>query len=332
MEEIKISVIIPTRNRVDLLKPTLESIVSQNFPQENFEVIVVDNGSTDNTEVLCKNYYREFKNFTYLYEPTPGLHVGRNLGLKTAKGELLVYADDDIKAFPNWLEGIFESFKEAEVAAVGGKNLPLYEAPPPDWEEYLWENNKLGKINPYYSVLDFGDKTVEISPYFIFGCNFSIRKNILLEIGGFHPDGMPSNLIKYRGDGETAVAQAIIRKKFKSIYNPKASVYHWIPEGRLTFDYVYKRAFNAGVSASFTDIRALYLKQGIPLIISKFIFGGRNKFKRIKDILLTSILNDSDVKYHMLKGFRAGYDFHQREINDDRNLLEWVLKKNYLIE
>ena len=95
---------------------------------EQFEVLIVDNGSTDKTREVCSSFKNTIPNLRYFYEETPGLHVGRHLGMKMAKSELLVYADDDIEAFPTWLEGIAESFRDEEVVLVGGKNLPKFES------------------------------------------------------------------------------------------------------------------------------------------------------------------------------------------------------------
>lgn len=180
------------------------------------------------------------------------MHVGRHLGLKMAESDILVYADDDIEAFPTWLEAIAESFQDSGVVLVGGKNLPKWESDPPDWILKMWEPDKNGnRILGYLSILDLGDEEKEISPFYVFGCNFSIRKRVLLEAGGFHPDGMPKELIIYRGDGETHVSRYIQAKGYKAFYNPKASIYHVIPRKRLTIEYLEYRAFIQGISDSF---------------------------------------------------------------------------------
>jgi glycosyltransferase involved in cell wall biosynthesis len=222
----------------------------------DFEVIIVDNGSTDNTKAVVKNYEGLIKNICYFYEESLGLHIGRHKGLKEAKSDILVYADDDIEAFPTWLEGIWESFQDDSVALVGGKNLPLWEDEPPYWIYEMWmDTNQYGQALGYLSILDFGDTIMEIPPNYVWGCNFSVRKKIILGAKGFHPDGFPQHMIKYRGDGETHISQYIGKTNFKTIYNPKASVYHFVPKNRLTVDYFCKRAFNQGVSDSFADFR-----------------------------------------------------------------------------
>jgi hypothetical protein len=107
------------------------------------------------------------------------------------------------------------------------------------------------------SILDFGETVKEIPPEYRWGCNFSVRKRIVLEAGGFHPDGFPQEMIQYRGDGETAVSKYIHGKGYKAIYNPKASVYHFVPQNRMTQDYFCKRAFNQGISDSFAEMRKI---------------------------------------------------------------------------
>jgi len=253
---LKLSVIIPTRNRADLLNIALKSIAIQTFPADEFEVIVVDNGSTDSTKQIVETFYTNVKNIRYFYDETPGLHVGRHRGLKEAQSEILVYADDDIDAFPTWLEGVWESFQDSDIALVGGKNLPKWESEPPYWIYEMWMDiNQYGHSLGYLSILDFGNKVMEINPLYVWGCNFSIRKRVLLDAKGFHPDGFPQEMIKYRGDGESSVSNYIQKHNYKTLYNPKASVYHFVPKNRMTIDYFCKRAFNQGISDSFTNTR-----------------------------------------------------------------------------
>jgi glycosyltransferase involved in cell wall biosynthesis len=254
---MKLSVIIPTRNRFELLNNALKSLTLQTFPKDEFEVIVIDNGSTDKTKETVVAF-DIIKNLRYFYVDTPGLHNGRHKGLQEAQSDILVYIDDDIEAFPCWLEGIWETFLDKDIVLVGGKCLPKWETEPPFWIYEMWmDTNEYGHSLSALSILDFGDAIKYIPPGYIWGCNFSIRKSTLLETNGFHPDGFPQELIKYRGDGETYVADYIQKKKYKSIYNPKASIYHFVPKSRMTIDYFCKRAFNQGISNSYADIRRL---------------------------------------------------------------------------
>jgi len=310
---INLSVIIPTRNRVKVLEKALDSIVSQTLSQSLFEVIVVDNGSTDDTKKIVDSFESKIENLVYIYDDIPGLHVGRHRGLLAAKADILVYGDDDIEAIPTWLEGVLESFTDKDVALVGGKNMPNFESTPPQWVKDMWEQGKDKKVLGHLSILDFGDEIQEISPMYVFGCNFSIRKEILLEAGGFHPDGMPQEIIKYRGDGESYVSRYILEQGYKTLYNPKASVYHLCSTNRMTKKYFEQRSFNQGVSDSYTDIRSdtsrSFLKTKVKIMIKKYLL------KR-------------DVSTQ--EQYIAGYEYHQNEAKKDAHLMQWIKRENYI--
>ncbi|HWQ46667.1 MAG TPA: hypothetical protein VN376_07360, partial [Longilinea sp.] len=120
---------------------------------------------------------------------------------------------------------------------------------PPEWV----------KDHPgYFSLLDLGDTEREIlfPQETLFGCNFCIRKNVLMEVGGFNPDGF-SNLEYYwqRGDGETGLQRKIAQTPWRMLYNPSAWLFHQIPQTRLTHDFLIRRAQTQAVSDSFTYYR-----------------------------------------------------------------------------
>jgi len=319
---IRLSVIIPTRNRAKFLERALASFVGQTFPKDEFEVIVVDNGSTDATAAVCAELAARFPRFTYLRDEHPGLHVGRHLGMNHAQADILVYGDDDIEAGPKWLESIDQAFTNPGVVLVGGKNLPMFEAPPPDWIARLWAPNDSGeRICCPLSILDLGDVPRRISPYRVFGCNFSIRKSILLAAGGFHPDGMPKELIRFRGDGETHVSQFIDNRGLTAFYHSDASVGHFVSRERMTEEYFYRRSFNQGISNSFSELR----KQGR-------CAGFRKQFvSTLRQIRARFRLQFAPYpQAGMAKFTRLGYRYHQRAYRSDPALREWVRRNNYL--
>ena len=303
-----LSVIIPTRNRAALLYNTLESLSKQTYPADHFEVIVVDNGSTDATPEVCQHFKQRITKLKRISVPNPGLHNGRHAGLKEAIGEILVYADDDIEALPTWLEGIAESFSDPEIALVGGKILPKFDSQPPEWVAALSKKTDYGWSLGWYSILDFGDQVHEIPHEYVWGCNFSIRKKILHQVGGFHPDSFPQELIKYRGDGETAVSLAVRDLGYKALYNPRASVHHVVSKNRLTQEYIYQRAHNQGISDSFTSIRTTHN------------FSEERQYKPP-----TNTINDI-----VDRGYVDGFNYHQQMAKSDENLLVWILKESYI--
>lgn len=332
---IDLSVIIPTRNRCGVLSKALDALVVQTFPQDQFEVLVVDNGSTDNTKAIVAEYSSQIHNLNYIYDDTPGLHVGRHQGFKHAQSDILVYADDDSFGFPTWLEGIYESFQDKDVVLVGGKDLPQYESNPPFWVLEKWyQLCEYGHCMSELSLIDFGDEAKEISPYYVFGCNFAIRKRIIEQAGGFHPDGMPFDLIQFRGDGENYISRYIQEHKLKTIYNPKSSIHHLVPSSRMTVDYFKKRAFCQGVEMSYMDLRygksaPLSKTHGKKLKKYFRLLLGKEAIKRISQ--LENILNVSEVDRQIEQSRRIGYNYHQQMYQKDDSLKVWVHKKDYWI-
>ncbi|MDI6704589.1 MAG: glycosyltransferase [bacterium] len=310
---VELSVIIPTFNRAHYLRKTVESILGQSLDKNRYEIIVIDNGSTDDTRVVIDELNKINSSYIrYFYESRPGLHVGRHKGAKEARGEILVYCDDDIIAEKTWLEGIYESFQDPKVVLVGGKNLPKWEGEIPAWISLFRSENEYGWTICYLSLLDFGDVTKEIPAYYVYGCNFSILKPVLFECGGFHPDSMPQELIRYRGDGETGLSLTIMAKGYKSVYEPKACVYHRVPSERMTIEYFCQRAFNQGVSDSYSAIRK---KGGI-------IFN--------EGVDISKKLNvEHEVLRQVQAAYREGREYHKREVAADPDLLAYVLQEKY---
>src|SRR5687768_10321857 len=135
---MKVSVIIPTRNRAPLLQRCLRSLTRQTVPAGDFEVLVLDNGSTDATATVAESFQEQLM-LARVFTPEPGLHVGRHEGARHAKSDLLVFADDDIEAEPTWIAGIVRSFDEPTVGLVGGNNYPKFEESPPAWLARWWD-------------------------------------------------------------------------------------------------------------------------------------------------------------------------------------------------
>jgi glycosyltransferase involved in cell wall biosynthesis len=331
---LDLSVIIPTRNRSKLLDTTLESITRQTMDIFLFEVIVVDNASTDNTKEIALSYTNKL-NIKYIYEPKPGLHEGRHVGLKNAISDILVYADDDIEAFPEWLETIYTVFqKQKDVVLIGGKNLPKFEATPPFWIVEMWNNsNNLGYLLGDLSILDFGNTPKEISPYYVFGCNFSIRKQVVIDAGGFHPDGMPFELIRFRGDGETYISKYITDNHLKAFYHPLASVYHWVPISRMTEDYFCKRRYSQGISDAFSLLRSnnkKILAAKHEYKIKRFIkiFFGIKQLEELTQLMKLLKLTEKEKAFN--RSYQLGYDYLVKCYNLDVEVKNWILKENYL--
>jgi glycosyltransferase involved in cell wall biosynthesis len=328
-----LSVIIPTRNRADLLQLALLSLQRQAFPDNQFEILVIDNGSTDNTQQVVKSFQRESANIRYFFDSTPGLHVGRHRGLKEAVGGVLVYTDDDIQATPTWLSAIAENFAEPTVALVGGNNYPDFKATPPHWLEVLWQRPAMGgQAIGSLSVLSLPEGRRDCSPFLVWGCNFSIRKRVLLEAGGFHPDAMPQELIRFRGDGETHVSQYVLDHGLRCVFDSRASVYHAVTPERMTLAYFRRRSYNQGVSDSYTRLRnadhvGFKPEQPFnPLALVKRMARG------IRGSLLIFKPESSELRelfQAMRMGHQEGFAYHQAAYRDNPEVKAWVYKPDY---
>lgn len=320
---------VPTRNRAASLKRTLTSFVSLRYPAGAYEVVVVDNGSTDDTRAAAEAIVTSHPDhcIRYCFEPVPGLLSGRHRGALEARSDLLVFVDDDIEAGTDWLAAIVDTFKDATVHLVGGRNLPVFESAPPDWLQAFWTYQGDRKICSYLSLLDLGEKSMEIDPIYVCGLNFAIRRQTLFDLGGFHPDCIPKHLQRYQGDGENGLSLKARTRGLKAVYQPRALVYHVIPSQRLTVEYFEERQFYQGVCDSYTSIRALGAPGSPPPAWKKPL----RRIKRfVKDLVRVSPQNPyQKIKTRIHRAYEAGYSFHQQQVRNDPALLEWVLKADY---
>jgi glucosyl-dolichyl phosphate glucuronosyltransferase len=337
-----ISVIIPTFNRANALKVTIDSVVNQNLSPEQYEILIVDNGSTDTTKDVVNSTVKAFPahNIRYFFEPIPGLLSGRHRGALEAKGDILVFIDDDIEADRKWLKAIRETFdNDPGVQLVGGRNLPRYKVRPPKWLDLFWTDLPYGRMMTDLSLLDLGNKTRIINANYVWGLNFSIRKEALLDLGGFHPDCIPKHLQHFQGDGETGLTMKANEQGCKAIYQPKALIYHNIPPGRMTYEYFDDRYFYEGVCNSFTDFRIqhdLYkadtLQSGDMNISVGFIEKTRKNLREIVRKVNKNKSNkrlEKELRERFHGAYLDGYRFHQETVKRNPELLKWVLKENY---
>jgi glucosyl-dolichyl phosphate glucuronosyltransferase len=337
---IEHSVIIPTFNGTKYLSLTVESIIKQSLDKSKYEILIIDNASTDKTKELSHSLIKKYPKFNirYIYEPIPGLLSGRHRGTIEANSEILTFIDDDIIADVNWLSAIAVSFSNSSIQIVGGKNLPKYEINPPKWVENLWKDSPYGgKWLGYLSLLDFGNKNMKISPLYVWGLNFSIRKKTLLDCGGFNPDTYPKYLQKYQGDGETGLSYKLIENGILAEYQPKAIVHHIIPKERLTIDFFNKRIYFQGVCDSYTHIRE-YFKSSNDLnnyfakkpINNRILSLAKTMYQDI--IFFCSEKRPHDIRKMektFNKSYQKGFSFHQNEVKKEPGLIDWINKPDY---
>ena len=302
--DVEYSIIIPTMDRQEDLRISLDSLRTLDFPKDQFEILVVDNNSRDETRSITETFLRANPDLQgrYFLEPEPGLHAGRHRGAMEARGDILCYLDDDVRVTPGWLRAVAETFMTTDAALVGGKVLPEYEVTPPDWvSQFLLKVADYGYCIGQLSLMDLGEQIRQIDPVHVWGCNFSIRKETLYRCGGFHPDCLPWEMIHRAGDGETGLSYAVRQKGLKAYYHPKAMIYHRIPKERLTVEYFCKRMFHQGISDSYTHIR----KTGSPA---------------------------QTVKEIVMEAYAKGKIWHREKVLADTSLLEWTVRDHYFLK
>ncbi|MBD2148873.1 glycosyltransferase family 2 protein [Pseudanabaena sp. FACHB-1277] len=323
--------VIPTLNRDKYLRGCLISLVHQHFNIDQYEILVIDNGSVDTTKVSTHTIISLFNqhHIRYIYEPEPGLLSGRHRGALEAKGNILVFVDDDIEADPDWLSAICESFYDPLVQLVGGRNLPKYESTPPEWLQYFWVEHPFGQYLGELSLLDFGEQVQEIDANYVWGLNFSIRRQALFDLGGFHPDCIPKHLQHFQGDGETGLTIKANQLGYKAIYQPKALVFHQVPRSRMTYEYFEQRYFYQGVCNSYTKIRELgHLPKVNRFSEIKYLI--KSLLKKTKQITFNHRSSKEFIlKSHFLKFLELGCRFHQESVRKNPLLLNWILKSDY---
>lgn len=326
-----ISVVFPTRNRAELLDAALRSVAEQHIDPASFQVLVIDNGSTDHTREIAEHWAAQRPNIRYRYEAEPGLHAGRHRGLAEAQGDILVFADDDIEAQPGWLETLADVFSDPDVAMAGGNNRPLFLQTPPPWLESLWNRRaKNGSRSlPALSIQEWPEGRYPISPYQIWGCNFAIRKSVLLAAGGFHPDGMPKELIRFRGDGETHVSRYVAEMGLKCLFDSGATVYHKVTPERMTLAYFRQRGFNQGVSDSYTQLRCEAMQ---PAKRPSFAYRVARRAWQKLNHLRASGQTDREANRALDAqriGHSEGFVYHQVVYRDDPEVQAWVHRRHY---
>lgn len=317
----------------------MQSIIDQKDADEPFEVIVVDNGSIDETKVICAEFDGYIDNFIYYYDDIPGLLTGRHKGAELSNGKILSFIDDDVELNPNWVHSILVCFnKNKHISILSGPCLPKYLVYPPNWVQHFWQPTPYGgKMCLPLSLIDIGAEQVEIDPLYAFGLNYSIRKDVLYELGGFHPDCIPQHLQKYQGDGETGLSIKARVKQIKALYVSSALLYHQVSPERLTAAYFEKWHYYSGVCNSFTDIRIKHnLYQGYAItntLSADMMLRLRSKAVHLVKSLLTpnsKIPEEiSRLQSCFNRRFKEGYDFHQHSFSTDKKVKNWVLRSDY---
>ncbi len=298
---MKVSVIICTYNREKFLKSALDSYKNQTLPSGDFEIIVVDNNSTDNTKTIMENFIEENPtlNVRYVFEENQGLSFARNRGIKEAAHEIIVFVDDDAEAENNFLENVKSHFETDEnLIAAGGKVEPVFESgKEPQWlSPFLW-----GLV----TKIDYGNKAKPFPKNkYPVGCNMEFRKDVFNKFGMFDTQLGRKGRVGLASE-EKDIFERLKAAGAKIMYFPDISIRHHIDNYRLEKSYIIKLCYGIGISEKIRTSKKSFILYIFKLIefIFKFIaslviaagYILKGEFEKAKYVVL--------FRYHILKGF-----------------------------
>lgn len=241
-----VSAIICTHNRDRYLGLAIDSLLAQDFT--DFEIIVVDNASSDRTREVVEARLSDPR-LRYIYEAEIGLSVARNTGANSAKGEILTYLDDDAIASPQWLRTIYAAYqKNPKLAIAGGKVTLIWTdgITPPKW----LSNGLAANLGAY----DLGNAIVYIDRPGLTprGLNYSIRKTFLDQIGGFDPNlgRVGKNLLS---NEELHTTDLALQTGWEVAYLPDACVAHHVAPERVRRQWFLDRGWWQGISECYRE-------------------------------------------------------------------------------
>lgn len=236
---------IPTHNRSEMLREALTSLEYIHFPKDRFEVIVIDDGSTDQTKVTVEDVQKKSSyRLKYLYQNKKGISAAKNLGIQYAEGEWIVSTDDDCEFERDWLHQLTADLKEPNVGAVGGPDRAL-------------ASDSFFSRCVDYTMTCFlgtggirGGTKIRVGKYFPRGCNMAFKKEVVDNVGGFIEGFAPGEEIEL--DLRIQKAGYLLR------YAPNAWVWHKRRGSlrsflRQIFSRGYSRVKLADISSEFIE-------------------------------------------------------------------------------
>lgn len=251
-----ISVVISTYNRCEMLRAALESIVAQRANGTTYEVIVVDNNSTDETrgvvEAFAGNGHAPVR---YVLEERQGVSHARNAGILNARAPIVAFFDDDVRVSPDWvatIKRLFDSYRNAD--CLGGKVLPIWEQEPPAWlTRDHWAP---------LALQDYGDAPLVVdaaNPICLISANLAFRRASLERIGLF---GAALQRVK-GGIGSMEDYELLVRlwnAGGHGVYVPELIAHTVVTADRLAKKY--HRRWHTGHGHFYALMRAEEMEQG----------------------------------------------------------------------
>jgi glycosyltransferase involved in cell wall biosynthesis len=248
---MKLSVAICTWNRANLLSRTLECLASRRPPAGvEWELLIVDNGCTDSTAAVI-GAYRDRLPIRVLYEPHPGLAGARNLAVREATGEYIIWTDDDVLVDASWLEEYCAAFRRhPEAALFGGPIEPWFLEERPSWLVEAWP-----LVEVAYAVRDLGLEPFALAPGRLpYGANMAFRTDVQKRY--LYDPKLGNSGTGRIGGEETRMMREMLAAGASGWWVPGARVKHCIPRGRQTIEYLRSYYTGRGVRLRLDDEHA----------------------------------------------------------------------------
>ena len=229
-----ISIIICCYNSASRLEKTIQHIALQKQVSFSFEVVLVDNNSTDKTSVIAKELFLRYNiaNYQIVYESTTGLIYARKCGVLNAKHDILVFCDDDNWLEVNYLFNVALGFKTYPDAGILGS-----------WSEPVFNENQIipewfDLVKECFAIID--KPSFDRERYFVVGASMAIQKKIadLILNEEFQFTGRKGNLLLSGEDNE--ICEKTIKLGYKVYQLRNLKFTHYLPPNRLTWDYVIR--------------------------------------------------------------------------------------------
>lgn len=252
----EISIVLCTHNRADYLQTALSSLFEQQASRATWELILVDNRSSDATPEIGAAL-AERGLLRYLHEPELGLCHARNTGWRNARGPYVAYFDDDAIAEPDWIDAVAEAFAfDPKPGIVGGRVEPIWQAPRPPWLS--------DEIARSLTILDWSPEPKYIEDArreWLVGANMAIPRTILEEVGGFEPrlDRTGTSLLT---GGDVWLQTQIMARGHPCLYQPAMRIRHLVAEARLDKTWFERRYYWQGISDAVATLLSERLDRG----------------------------------------------------------------------
>ena len=240
---MKVTTILCTYNRCQSLARALDSLAVSILPETiDWEVLVVDNNSSDQTEAVVRDFRRRYPGrFRYLFERQQGKSYALNAGIREACGDILAFVDDDVTVESMWLQNLTSALHDSQWAGSGGRILPVRGFVPPRWLAIDGPCSLVGALCAYF---DPGDVPGELKDP-PFGANMAFRKEMFDTYGHFRTDlgPFPNGKIGFE---DTEFGRRLMAGGERLRYVPSAVVYHEVPENRVRKEFLLAWWFDFG--------------------------------------------------------------------------------------